>query len=133
VPAVTELSAGHVFPPVTFTITEEQSRYYRESVGDALPIYDEQGLAPPLAVAALALAVLLDQISLPAGSLHASESMQVHAPVPSGSMLEARSVLVQRSVRSGWVVSVLNSEITLVDGAPVLTTRASVMTPQESA
>ena len=131
-PAITELAAGYVFPPVTFTVDADSSRGYRESVGDSLSLYDELGLAPPLAVAAISLGILLEAISLPAGSLHASESVQMHAPVPVGSTLECRSTLAQRSQRSGWIVSVLDSEI-LHEGRKVLSTRASVLTPLDAA
>ena len=129
---LTSLQAGHTFEPLTFTITAEQERAYTRATGDSQPVYEAEGLAPPLAVTALALGVLLDAVGLPDGALHASESMRVLKPVPLGSTLECRARLAQRSQRSGWIVTALDSEITL-DGEPVIATRATVMCPAEAA
>ncbi|HEX5369319.1 MAG TPA: MaoC family dehydratase, partial [Dehalococcoidia bacterium] len=127
----TSLTAGHNFEPLTFTIDAAKSRAYTQATGDTLPLYDAENSAPPLAIAALALGVLLDAVGLPDGALHASESMRVLKPVPLGATLECRARLAQRSQRAGWIVTALDSEITL-DGEPVLTTRATVMCPAES-
>jgi hypothetical protein len=130
VPAtLTDLPAGHVFAPVPFTIEPEASRAYREAVGDALSVYGGAGSAvPPLAVAALGLGALLEQVTLPAGSLHASESVECLGVVPEGAVVECRARLAQRSVRAGWVVSVLDSEM-LIGGEPAVKTRATVLSP----
>ncbi len=128
---LTSLTAGHTFEPLTFTISAEQSRAYTQATGDAQPVYEAEGLAPPLAVTALALGVLLEAVGLPDGALHASESMRVLKPVPLGSTLECRARLAQRSQRAGWIVTALDSEITL-NGETVITTRATVMCPVEA-
>jgi hypothetical protein len=126
-----DLPAGHVFEPLTFSVDAARSRAYRQAVGDSLAVYDEQGAVPPLAVAALALGALLERVSLPEGTLHANESLQVHEAVPDGAELECSAQIVQRSVRGGRVVSVLLSEIKL-DGRPAVTTRATVIGPAAS-
>jgi hypothetical protein len=129
VPVVlTDLAAGHVFPPIRFTVDAAQSRAYRDATGDRLDFYDSAGVAPPLAVAALALGALLGQVSLPDGTLHASEALTYAAAVPVGAELECRATLTQRSVRAGYVVSVLDSDIVL-DGKTALSTRATVLSP----
>ena len=55
--------------------------------------------------------------------------MRVHEAVPVGSTLVCNARLAQRSSRGGWVVTALESEITL-EGRTVLTTRATVMSPR---
>ncbi|HLF70569.1 MAG TPA: MaoC family dehydratase N-terminal domain-containing protein [Dehalococcoidia bacterium] len=125
---LTDLPAGHDFPPIAFSVNAAQSRAYRAATGDTLPLYDEAGLVPPLAVAALALGALLESVSLPPGTLHASESVTYVSPVPVDATLECRARLAQRSVRGGWVVSVLDSDI-LLDGTTAVSTRATVMSP----
>ncbi|MPZ50328.1 MAG: hypothetical protein GEU75_13690 [Dehalococcoidia bacterium] len=128
---LTELTAGHVFEPISLTLDAERARAYRNAVGDGLGVYDEAGAVPPLAVAAVALGVLLESVSLPAGTLHVSESLEFRKAVSPGATLECRAVLAQRSVRGGMVVSVIDSEI-LVDGSAAVTARATVMSPQPS-
>ena len=128
-PAVlTDLAAGHVFPPITFKVDAEQAYAYCGAVGDALGLYEDAGVVPPLAVAALALGALLEQVSLPPGTLHAAESLSFKAPVAAGATLECRATLAQRSQRSGWIVSVLDTEVSL-DGAVAVTARATVLSP----
>ena len=125
---LTDLAAGHTFPPIPFTIDAGQSRAYLAAAGDALTLYDETGFVPPLAVAALALGALLEHVSLPDGTLHASESLSFKSPVPAGAALECRATLAQRSQRSGWIVSGLDSDI-VYNGAVAVTARTTVLSP----
>ena len=109
-------------------IDAERVRAYVAATGDDLALYEEAQVAPSLAVAAFALGALLESVSLPAGSLHASEVVSFKAPVPFDAQVECRAVLAQRSVRGGYVVSVLESEIVHKDNT-ALTARATVMSP----
>jgi len=131
VTVLTELPAGHTFEPFSFNVDARRVRAYRDATGDALSLYDRAGVVPPLAIAAVALGVLLESVSLPPGTLHVNESLSFHRPVPVGASLECRAILAQRSVRAGLVVSVLDSEI-LLEGQSALTARATVMSPQPS-
>jgi hypothetical protein len=125
---LTDLAAGHVFAPIRFTVDASKSRAYLDATGDTLDLYASAGVAPPLAVAAFALGALLAEVSLPDGTLHASEALTCAAAVPVGAELECRATLTQRSVRAGYVVSVLDSDIVL-DGKTALSTRATVLSP----
>ncbi len=129
--SLTDLPAGHIFPPTEITLTAEASRAYLAAVGDNLPAYGDAGAVPPLAVAALALGELMRQVTLPPGSLHASESLECHSIVPVGATVECRAKLAQRSQRAGWVVSVLESDL-LVAGDLAVSTRATVLSPLEA-
>ena len=125
---LTDLTAGHVFPPIQFSVDAARARAYLAATGDSLGLYERENVAPPLAVAALALGALLQEVSLPDGTLHASEALTCAATVPLGAALECRATLTQRSVRAGYVVSVLDSDIVL-NGATALSTRATVLSP----
>jgi hypothetical protein len=114
-----------------FSVDAARSRAYRDATGDTLALYDSAGVAPPLAVAALALGALLEAVSLPDGTLHASEALSFQAAVPVGAELECRATLTQRSQRAGYIVSVLDSDI-LLDGRTALTARATVLSPAPS-
>ncbi len=129
--SLTELRAGHAFTPAHFTVTAANARAYRDAVRDTLTVYaDAGGVVPPLAVAALALGELLRQVALPPGSLHASESVECMAAVLEGEKVECRARLSQRSIRGGWVVSVLESDLA-VNGITAVTARATVLSPAE--
>ncbi len=125
---LTDLAAGHSFNDTTFTVSAETVRDYCAAVQDSRALYAEAGVAPPLAVAALALGALLEHVTLPAGSLHASESLEMRKAVPLGAAVQCRAKLAQRSQRAGWVVSVLDTEM-LVEGETALVARATVLSP----
>jgi hypothetical protein len=126
---LTALAAGHVFDPIQFTITAADARAYREAVLEQLPSSNlPRRLVPPLAVAALALGKLLAQVELPPGSLHASESLEFYLAIQEDSDLECRARLSQRSVRAGWVVSVLDTDIRF-GGKSAVSARARVLSP----
>jgi N-terminal half of MaoC dehydratase len=129
---LTDLSAGHVFPEVSFVIDAATVSAYRDAVADDQPAYASTGNAvPPLAVVALALGALLKETELPPGSLHASESVAAQRVVHAGERVVCRSTLTQRSLRAGFVVSVLDTALS-VDGEVALTARATVLSPQPS-
>jgi acyl dehydratase len=125
---LSDLPAGYTFDPIEFVFDAGRSRAYRDAVGDAGAVYDEAGLVPPLAVAALALGGLLNQAGLPPGALHVMEALEWTAPVPAGARIECTASLAQRSQRSGWIVTIIESHYH-VDGAEVMKSRASVMSP----
>ena len=127
---LTDLPTGHVFDPIDFVFDADRVHAYLGAVGDAGPAYAAAGLVPPLAVAALALGGLLNQVGLPPGALHVMEAIEWTAPVPIGARVDCAASLVQRSQRSGWVVTILETRMQ-VDGAEVMKTRASVMSPAE--
>lgn len=126
---LTDVPAGHTFDPISFTITADGARAYREGVDDRAVAYEEAGSAvPPLAVVALALGAILELVELPAGSLHASESCSFRRIVREGDTVECRPRLAQRSLRGGWVVSVLETDL-YVEGSQAVLARATVLSP----
>jgi hypothetical protein len=105
---------------------------YRTATGDTLvDVYESSRTVPPLAVAALALGELLKQVELPEGSLHATESLEFSGAVPEGSTLTCAAHLAQRSVRGGYVWSVLHTDLSL-DGVLVVSARATVLSPVQA-
>jgi hypothetical protein len=131
VTSLADLPAGHTFEPIRFTVDTEKSRAYRTATGDMLTIYDEQGVVPPLAIAALALGALMEVIDLPDGTLHGNETMEAHAPVPVGATLDCTPKVTRNAVRAGMVFITLEFPVTH-EGAPVVTSRAAVLFPAEA-
>jgi hypothetical protein len=126
--SLTDLPAGYVFPSITLELTAERLRAYRGAVGDELSIYEDDSVAPPLAVAAFALGALLESVGLPPGSLHVNEGVEFRGAVPAGSRVQCEATLAQRSKRSGWIVSVIDAQLS-VGGVTLVSARSSVMSP----
>jgi hypothetical protein len=98
---LSDLPKEHELTAARIDLTSERIAAYLSAVGDANVIYRERGLAPPLAVAAIALGALLEQIELPAGSLHASQEVEALGGVPLDASLTLRGHVAQRSERAG--------------------------------
>jgi hypothetical protein len=127
-PRITDLPKGHEFDIGAIEITADGVDSYLSAVEDANPIYRETNLAPPVAVAAIALKKLLDVIDLPFGTLHIGQEIETHGGVPIGVKLSMRGWIAQRSLRAGAVISVIEFALTPEGAAEaVLTGRTTVM------
>ena len=60
---------------------------YLEAVGDPLPHYMELEIVPPLAISALALGNLLNQLALPGGAIHSLQEVNTVRAVHLGEEL----------------------------------------------
>lgn len=130
--SLSDLPKGHEFSPAPFDITREYVDAYVSATRDTSTVYDEAGLAPPLAVATRALGALLAVVELPPGSLHTGQEIEMRAGVPMSAKLTLSGKIAQRSERAGLIIAVLEFDLTVHDGAePALTGRTMVMMPQE--
>ncbi len=136
-PARTLLSAlpkGHQFSTTSFELSAEDVSRYLEAVQDPNTVYQERKLAPPLAVAALALGSILETVELPAGTLHTGQEVQAHAGVPIGAALTLAGRIAQRSERAGLIISVIEFEVTPAGSdAVAVAGRTTVMAPANAA
>ena len=129
---LSELPKGHEFSPPPFDLTRAYLDAYASATRDTSTVYDDAGLAPPLAVATRALGALLDEIELPPGSLHTGQEIEMRTGVPASAKLTLSARVAQRSKRGGMIIAVLQFDVTANDGAePVLTGRTTVIMPQE--
>ena len=110
---LSELPKGYEFPATALQITVEDILAYVDAVQDANSVYQDHGLAPPLAVAARALGALLDLTELPPGALHTGQQFESAAGVPFGASLTMNGRIAQRSERAGLIVSAIEFEVTI--------------------
>ena len=132
---LSDLPKGHEFPATELQITAEDTLAYLDAVQDTNSVYQDYGLAPPLAVAALALGALLQMLELPPGTLHTGQQVESAAGVPLGASLTLTGRIAQRSERDGLIVSAIEFEVTVAPAlaekmpAPALTGKTTVMAP----
>ena len=114
-PNMADLPRGRELPEAHFRLGADDVRRYLEAVGDCSDAYGQGPEGPawvlPLAVAALALRAILEQVELPAGALHAGQEVEFRHPVPVGASLRVRARVAQRSEMRGAVVSVIEFEV----------------------
>ena len=131
--AIEALEKGHQFSATSFVLDEEAVACYVEAVEDeALPrLAQAEGKAwvPPMAVAALTLRSLIEEMTLPAGSIHASQELEFVRAVEAGERITCRAWLSHRSQRGGWWVLAVEMEGADESGQTVLAGRLTVMVP----
>ena len=71
-----DLKAGQEFPPAAFQVDSTTVADYLKAVEEDNAIYQNTGLVPPMAVAALALKSLISAISMPPGTIHVSQEFE---------------------------------------------------------
>ena len=127
-PARTSISAfprGHEFPAAAFSLSAEVVRAYLAAIGDDCDYGDT---IPPLAAAALGLNALQEEIALPEGSLHTGQEVEHAAVVRAVEALTLTGRIAQRSERQGYVISVIEFEIS-TDAGAAIRARTTIMAP----
>ncbi len=128
-PSLDTLAKGHVLPPFAFELSPEGVRQYVAAVEDeAIGALDE-GLVPPMAVAALGVRSLLDGAKLPPGAIHLGQEMSFLRPARVGERLSISARVVSRGERQGWVLLGIELAVEGEDGGPVMNGRATLTMP----
>jgi hypothetical protein len=127
---ISDLPKGHQFPATALALSAAGVERYLDAVEDANAVYAERGLAPPLAVAARALGLLLETLELPPGTLHTGQEIDVHSGIAPDAALTLTGRIAQRSERAGAVFSVIEFQLS-PEGLdePVVTGRTTVIFP----
>lgn len=120
-----DLTPGHEFPPVHYSLGPEVVEPYVEAVGAS-----QRAHVPPLAVAARAIASLGDLMSLPAGTIHAAQDFEFYRLVPVGARVSCVASVVRKLSRGG--VRMLTLEINVSDesGTAVQKGRSTIVLPE---
>ncbi len=110
-------------------LTKEWVQSYLVAVGDDLSVYEESGLAPPLALCAWALGAMLEKLSLPAGTIHSIQEMEAVAAVSMGSTV--RGVAERERPRTRGGLSFVSVSYSIEDDSGNLVQRGktTVLTP----
>lgn len=126
------LEIGHKFPPVHYELSAPTVLKYLKAIGGRIELYQSsQGLlVPPTALLALAMRALAAKLSLPAGTIHASQECQSLKPVLAGSAVTCQAQVSQKQSRGPMHLLSLDLEALGMDGEPVLKGRATMILPR---
>ena len=122
------LTLGQQIADRPLVISAADADAYRRAVEDGTSLYDDGTLVPPTAVAALALAAVMDAVTLPAGAVHTAQELEFTAPVPPGVSLQCTAEVSQNSVRGGSRFLTLQFQVSNA-GVAALTGRSSILIP----
>ena len=95
------LEPGHTLVEREIVVTAAMAGAYAAAVGDANALYAQEGLVPPMAVAALVMAEAMDAVSLPAGTVHTGQELTFSRPVAVGAAVRCSATVAANSVRRG--------------------------------
>ena len=116
--------------PARLEITPETVAAYLQAVGDALPIYSQSGLTPPLLLAAATLGLL--ESAIPAGSIHTIQEVDARRPVRQGETLQAVVNAERPRERGGRQFATFHCALSSpaeTDGSSALTSKTTIMLP----
>lgn len=123
--SISAFARGHEFAPAAFSLSPDDVAAYLRATGD---MGDYGETVPPLAVVALALRSLQEQLFLPEGSLHTGQEAEHLRPARAGEALTLSGRVAQRSERQGFVISVVELEAASAAGVCVRA-RSTIMAP----
>lgn len=107
------MQTGDVLPAISLVITREDSLRYLAATGEDDAHWP--GTVAPLALGALALAALMDEMPLPAGVFHSAQEFEFLEAVPFESTLDLLIAVERRAERGGAVYTTVGLELRLED------------------
>ena len=99
------------------------------AVEESNPMFVQQGLAPPTALAAYALGCILREIALPPGAVHASQEVSFTGAVSSEETIVFNARVAQSAIRGGWRFLGFDFSGVNAQGKQVVEGRTTVIVP----
>lgn len=115
-----------MLPLVTVTVTREDALRYLAATGEDDAHWP--GIVPPLALGALALAALMDEMPLPEGVFHSAQEFDFLEVVPFDATLDLSIAVERRAERAGTVYTTVGLDLRYEDRT-VCTGHATVVLP----
>ena len=111
----------------TWTVGEEFVAAYLEAVGDGSPVCFQHRLAPPLALAARGLGLLLEKLELPPGAIHSVQEIETKQTIPFGDEVTAQAVVGPSRRRGDMELLAVGLSLEDAAGAPALESKSTVL------
>lgn len=124
-----ELVPGYEFPPARYELSASLISEYVKAVDNPneLKIFDE--FVPPLAMAAHAMAGMSGSLSLPPGSIHASQEFEFFKLVPVGATIHCQARVARKLSRGKMRMLVLEIDVFDQSKEKVQSGKATIMLP----
>ena len=124
-----ELIPGYEFPPARYELSSSLISKYLKAVDNPneLSVFGE--FVPPLAIAAHAMAAMSASLSLPPGSIHASQEFEFFKLVPVGAIVDCQAKVAKKLTRGKLRMLVLGIDVFDQSKEKVQSGKATVMLP----
>ena len=119
-----ELTPGYEFPSASYELTSSLISKYLKAVDSSSAEF-----VPPLAMAAYAMTAMAGSLSLPPGSIHASQELEFFKLVPIGDIINCQAKVARKLNRGKLRMLVLELAIFDQSKEKVQSGKATVMLP----
>jgi len=108
-----QLYLGFEFPPQSYTLDISTVSTYLEATKETNDIYQSDGLVPPMAATALAMASLGAAISMPPGTIHVSQELEFLKLIKIGDTITCFSKISRKQDRGS--LHLMNTDIEVIN------------------
>jgi len=108
-----KLAVGFEFPAQSYTLDYSTVSAYLEATQENNEIFRSEGLVPPMAATALAMASLGAAITLPSGTIHVSQELEFLKLVRVGDTITCFSKISRKQDRGN--LHLMNTDITVLN------------------
>lgn len=95
------LEQGNIIFEKSLNLSKEEIAQYLDAVGDHSSVYLEEAKIPPLAILAQAMSEAMTEITLPPGSIHTSQEIELEGSVSLGTVVGCICTISSNVVRNG--------------------------------
>ena len=127
-----QLTPGETISSRQLTLDSSTISKYREAVVDDSQLYSEldgRELAPPMAIAALGLQGVIEDLAIPGGTLHVGQELSFIGAVPVGETLTCQAKLAQNSTRGELRFIVVTMQVEDGQGRKVVEGKSTITVP----
>ena len=125
-----QLETGHEFSPISYRLDSSTVAIYCQAVGETSSLYQNTELIPPMAVAAHALRVLLQSISLPPGTIHVSQELEFIETVTTKDTITSYAKVSRKQDRSKLHLLTVDFNVFNRDRKAVLAGKVTLILPE---
>ena len=127
--SISDVVAGQELGKAGFRLESSMVREYLSAVEDSSNLYKEGNLVPPTAIAALGVRAVLEELSLPPGTLHAAQELTMHRAAAVNDAVICKARVAQSSERKGWQFVVVEFTIADAEARELLDGRTTLLVP----
>jgi len=118
------LTPGYEFPTASYELSASLISKYLKAVDSSSVEF-----VPPLAIAAYAMTAMAGSLSLPPGSIHASQELEFFKLVPVGDVIDCQARVARKLTRGKLHMLVLELNVFDQNKEKVQSGKATVMLP----
>ena len=131
-----QLNPGETISSRQHVLGSSRISKYREAVGDGSRLSSEdegRELTPPMAIAALSLRGVIEDLAIPGGTLHVGQELSFTGAVPVGETLICQATLTQNSTRGELRFIVVTLQVEDDQGRNVMKGKSTITLPTQVA